>query len=120
MVPPVVEDACSHVYYFFVMRYLQAITGLERPHFVKALQAEGFPVRLGYLQPLYLLPMYQRRLALGRSGFPFALHPQPEALNYRRGACPVVERLQDHEVVLTHLIYPPLTEEAIAQRCARS
>lgn len=106
--PPVVADNCSHVYYFFGMRFDEESAGVARDLFAEAVQAEGFPVRSGYLKPLYLEPMYQRKVAIGRSGFPWSAHPGGGSISYKRGICPVVERVQEKELLLTSYIHPPL------------
>ncbi len=105
--PPVVKPDATHVYYFFVMKFDEKAAGMSRQLFAKAVRAEGFPLTAGYVRPLYLEPLYQRRIAFGKNGFPFSAHPGP--LDYSRGICPVVERLQDHDLIWTGAIYPPLT-----------
>ena len=45
----------------------------------------------------------------GKDGFPFSANPRNKQLSYDRGICPVVERLQDSELMWTNIIYPPLT-----------
>jgi dTDP-4-amino-4,6-dideoxygalactose transaminase len=109
IVPPQVEADCRHVYYFYVCRLLESEAGLPRDLFVRAVEAEGFPIRAGYVKPIYLEPMYQQRVGIGRNGFPFSTHPRE--VSYAHGICPTVERLQDHELFLTNMIYPPYTED---------
>lgn len=121
--PPVVRPNCRHVYYLFVMRYDETVAGLPRDLFVKAVAAEGFLIRPGYVKPLYLEPLYQKRIAFGRDGFPFTANPRNgTTLSYARGICPVVERLQDSELMWTNITYPPLTEvhmDAFVEACAK-
>lgn len=122
LTPPVVEEDCSHAYYFHVSKYDPETTGLPRDLFVRAVAAEGYPIRAGYVTPIYLEPMYQRRIGLGRTGFPFSTHPRSADLNYARGICPTVERLQDRELFLTHMIYPPYTKtdmDGFAHACRK-
>lgn len=107
---PKVAPDCTHVYYFYVMKYDEVTVGIPRDLFVQAFVAEGFPLRAGYLKPLYLEPMYQNKVAIGRGGFPWSAYPEGKSVSYARGICPVVERLQDREVILTAFMYPPLTE----------
>lgn len=106
--PKVAED-CSHVYYFYVMKYDERVTGIPRDLFVKAFLAEGFPLRAGYLKPLYLEPMYQRKIGIGRHGFPWTANGANSEVSYQKGICPTVERLQEKEVMLTAYMHPPLT-----------
>jgi dTDP-4-amino-4,6-dideoxygalactose transaminase len=110
LTPPKVEPDCTHVYYLHCTRMDASILGISRDAVAAALTAEGFPTRAGYLRPIYREPLYKRRVFLGRGGFPFSAHPAPETLNYDEGVCPVCERVQDAELLMTDMIHPPLTE----------
>ncbi|MSQ92713.1 MAG: DegT/DnrJ/EryC1/StrS family aminotransferase [Gammaproteobacteria bacterium] len=105
--PPDVAAGCSHVYYLYAMKYDAEVTGIPRNIFCEALTAEGFYTRAGYVKPIYLEPMYQRKLAVGSGGFPFTASPRNASLSYRKGLCPVTERMQDHELMLTTVFQPP-------------
>jgi len=107
--PPETAPDCSHVYYVYVMKYDAEATGLPRELFVEAVQAEGFQLHGGYVKPIYLEPLYQRKICHGADGYPFTANPRNDSLSYARGICPVTERLQDSELMLTNIIYPPLT-----------
>ena len=93
---PYVREGCRHVYYCWVPRYDADAMGPSRGTFVKALNAEGFPCTEGYARPLYLLPLFQRRRAIGRDGFPFTLTDR----RYDKGLCPSAERLYDEEIIV--------------------
>lgn len=95
LTPPVVRRDCRHVYYVWAARYDASATGVPRSVIAAALNAEGVPVSEGYLRPLYLLPAFQRRVAIGRHGWPFSLTDRV----YGPGLCPVAERLQDQEIL---------------------
>lgn len=110
LTPPHVADGCTHVYYFYPIKYDAAVTGIPRNLFAKAVQAEGFTLRPGYVTPLYLQPVYQKKICFGDKGYPFTASPRNAELTYARGLCPVTERLQDQDLMVTNIIYPPLTE----------
>ena len=93
LTPPAVRAGCRHVYYVWPARYDAATVGVPRHIFAKALKAEGVPMDEGYVKPLYLLPVFQRRIAFGGKGFPFDLTDQ----HYPPGLCPVCERLHFQE-----------------------
>jgi dTDP-4-amino-4,6-dideoxygalactose transaminase len=93
---PVVRPGCTHVYYMWPFRYAEDVVGVPRDVFSAALSAEGIPHNCGYLEPLYLLPVFQRRIAIGGAGFPFDLAPR----DYSRGICPTAERLYEKELML--------------------
>lgn len=111
--PPAVADNCSHVFYLYCMRYDEKTVGLPRDLFCRAVAAEGFYMRAGYIKPVYLEPMYQRKIALGPNGFPFTANPRNANLSYEPGICPVAERMEDKELVLTTAFLPPNTDEDI-------
>jgi len=69
--------------------------GTSRRAFSEALTAEGFPNAQGYVEPIYRIPMFQKRIAIGSGGFPFNLSDR----TYPDGLCPVAESMRD-----THLL----------------
>jgi dTDP-4-amino-4,6-dideoxygalactose transaminase len=92
---PVTREDCSHVYYVWAMKYDPDIWGVPRSVFSKALEAEGFPHFKGYGLPLYKLPVFQRKIAIGNKGFPF----NQSSVDYQKTNCPVVEKLEN-EILL--------------------
>jgi perosamine synthetase len=95
--PPMVRTNARHVYYIWALRYDANITGVSRETFSKALSAEGFPNELGYVRPLYLLPIFQKKISMGNEGFPFNLNPD---LDYSCGICPVAEQMYEKELII--------------------
>ncbi len=93
---PKVREGCRHNYYQWVVRYDAAAVGVSRELFAKALTAEGFPIFPGYVAPLYRLPVFRERKAIGRDGWPFTLTDR----TYQDGLCPVTERLHAEEAML--------------------
>lgn len=93
LTPPVVREDCRHVYYVWMAKYNAKITCISREKVAAALVAEGLPITEGYVTPLYMLPVFQQRKAIGREGWPFILSDR----KYEPGLCPVAERLQNEE-----------------------
>ncbi|MGE3626557.1 MAG: DegT/DnrJ/EryC1/StrS family aminotransferase [Hyphomicrobiales bacterium] len=93
--PPKVREDCTHSYYLWAARYDSATVGVSRETFVRALCAEGAPWYAGYVPPMYLLPLFRNRVAIGRDGFPFTLTDR----QYNPGLCPVAERLYRNELI---------------------
>lgn len=91
--PPKIRDGCNHVYYVWPARFNAETVGVSRKSFAKALVAEGVPVNEGYVKPRHLLPIFQRRTAVGANGFPFNLTNQP----YEQSSCPVCWQLHYEE-----------------------
>jgi len=92
---PLVRTGCRHVYYDWIIRFDEQKLGISRAIFVKALQQEGFPCFSGYVQPLYMLPLFQQRTAIGENHFPFNLTER----TYKKGLCPVAEQLYQSEII---------------------
>ncbi len=92
---PGARAGCTHAYYVWSARYDEKAAGVSREVFSKALDAEGFPHFTGYVRPLYRLPLFQRRIGFGGSGFPFTLTNR----RYEGDLCPVAERLYRAELL---------------------
>lgn len=112
--PPVIEATCKHVYYLYAMRFDAKKVGIPRAAFAKALRAEGIAIAEGYTKPLYLLPMYQKRRAYGKNGFPFTLNADA-APDYSLGLCPVAERLYGREILTTDICKYPNSEREVEE-----
>lgn len=116
LTPPRIEEGSTHAFYLYPIRYDAAVIGLSRRQFVQAVGAElpkpaGFettPLAEGYVKPLYLLSMYQQQRALGRDGYPWAFNPDI-TYDYRKGLCPVAERMYERELLLSPMVREPLT-----------
>lgn len=50
---PVTRLNCNHVYYLWPYLVDERLAGIPRGIFAKALEHEGFPVSVGYVEPLY-------------------------------------------------------------------
>lgn len=93
LTPAKPRKGTTHAYYVWTMRLDESVLGVPRNVFTKALAAEGVIVGSGYVRPLYLLPVFQKRVAFGT--FPFDLTER----TYERGLCPVTERMHERELV---------------------
>jgi len=107
--PPVVRHGVRHGYYVYAMRYDASKTGIPRDRFVAALNAEGIPVCEGYVEPIYLEPVYQQRIAFGKDGFPFTYPGYKGNVNYSRGICPVTERMHYEELITMAICHADIT-----------
>ncbi len=95
IIPPKVRINCRHNYYCWVLRIDEDILGVNRNAFSRALLAEGFPHTEGYIEPLYMLPTFKNKLAIGNRGWPFTLSNK----NYIEGLCPISESLHKKEIL---------------------
>lgn len=118
LVPPAVRKGCSHVYYLYPMRFLTDKIGISRATFVNAMRAEGISISEGYVTPIYLEPMYQKRIVYGRQNCPFNCHLWLGNVSYSPGICPVAERLYHEEFVLTDICKFPNSDREVDEFAA--
>jgi len=112
--PPFVMPDVVHGYYVYAIRYDASLVGADRASFANALRAEGIPIGEGYVEPLYLQPLYQERIAFGTAGFPFTYEGYKGSVSYDRGICPVAERMHFDELLTTDLCHADLTLDDLA------
>ena len=93
--PPQLRDNCENVFYEWVGNINEDVLGINRSIFLRALVAEGAPFGGGYVEPLYMLPVFQSRIALGKKGFPFNLSD----VDYSKISCPNVESLHKKSMI---------------------
>ena len=94
----------KHVYWVFGISYDENKIGIPRNLFCEALKAEGIPCSAGYVEPLYLNPLYLQRRA-------FAFKHYKGNAKYEKGLCPVAELLYEKELLITMMCRPPATIE---------
>ncbi|MBI2102876.1 DegT/DnrJ/EryC1/StrS family aminotransferase [Candidatus Woesearchaeota archaeon] len=108
-----VRSGCTHVYYIYPLKYDENYWGFPRSKFAQALKAEGAPIAEGYVKPLYLIPLYQRRKMYPRTAFPFVSLDSSDDPHYQKGSCPVAERMYEKELLTTNICRYPLTRDEI-------
>lgn len=108
---PFVEKFNHHVFYVYPIKIDEKRFGLSRDLFVKAMMAEGFPMSKGYVEPFYLLPVFQNKQVFNYTHFPFDYHKR--FVSYKKGICPVAERLYEKEFTFTNICQYPHTRKEI-------
>lgn len=103
--PPIVRNNVKHSYYVYPIRYNAETIGLSRERFIEVINAEGIPMYNGYTEPIYLEPVYQNRIAYGKDGFPFTYSGYYGNVDYRKGICPVTERMFYQELMFTDICH---------------
>ena len=111
MTPPVVGPEIRHGWYVYALRYEETQTGVPRARFAAALKAEGLPVFEGYVEPIYLQPVYQEQKLYGEVGCPFQCPHYHGQVSYARGICPVTERMHFREVLVTNICHGNITRK---------
>ena len=108
---PEVRRDSTHTFYIYMLRYDESYLGIKRDVFAEVLASEGVWLRPGYSKPLYLLPLYQELIAYGKQGCPFKCNFYSGKAEYRKGLCPVAERLYEKEILYTIMCKFPLKKE---------
>lgn len=114
MTMPRVRDGADHVYYVHACLW-NTETGIDRNAYVNAVKAElpcfelrekeGVKLGAGYVRPIYQLPMFRERIAIGqRAGGPLEQSWQ----DYAPGLCPVVEDLHKTRLLSHEFIVPSM------------
>ena len=105
--------SCQATYYVYPLRYLPEVIGTKREEFVKALNAEGLCFYQGYVQPLYMQPIYQNKNAF-KHGYPWSA-PENKGIetNYHTGSCPNAEKLHFEQMIINEHIRLPHTKEDV-------
>lgn len=114
-----VRENATHVYYGNPWQFDSTkAKGIHRNDFINAVRAElprtilrdDSPVLLGYgyVKPLYLLPMYQEKIAFGKDGYPFSLSSNT---NYDKGLCPVTEDMHYNKLISNELTRPGMKKK---------
>ncbi len=78
------SEATLHTNHLFIFRYdKSAFGGLPKAEFARQLAAEGVPAFMGYPEPLYKQPVFQKKN--------FLSYAIPDQVNYTNVSCPVAE-----------------------------
>ena len=106
------QNRCHSTYYVFPIRYFPTKTGEKRNRFIKVLNAEGMKFYQGYSKPLYLQPLYQKQI-LFKHGYPFSAPANSKCKkDYKKGICPIAEKLHFEEIVINeHIRFPHLKSD---------
>lgn len=116
---PIVRKDCTHSYYNHAILFDDVAAGVHRDKFAEAVRAELMPIALretegikigcGYVKPIYLQPMFQRKIAFGSKGFPWSMTGRE--YDYSQGICPVVEDLHFNTLLTHEYMRPGMTKE---------
>ncbi|WP_461209859.1 DegT/DnrJ/EryC1/StrS family aminotransferase [Desulfocurvus sp. DL9XJH121] len=114
------RPGATHSYYLLPLLFDEDRAGVGRDDFLAAVCAElqptsgrekeGVKIYGGYVQPIYWLPLFQHRVAMGSQGFPFTLAPH---VRYHRGLCPVVEELHQRRLFISDIMHAMLADEDV-------
>jgi perosamine synthetase len=106
--PPTVMSNCEHTYYVYAIQFDPARAGFSRSLFAKAMKAEGIEFSEGYVRPLYMQPVYQKKELYGKVGCPFSCPFYKGETDYSKGLCPTAEDLHFHKMLINEMVRYPL------------
>lgn len=112
-----IESDSVHSHYMMPIFFKKEIIEVERNVFLRAVNAElpvpntwdTNPLAEGYIKPLYINKLYQRKIGSGRNNFPFNLTKR----EYHNGLCPVTENLYQNELLLTPIIHEFMSKASL-------
>lgn len=117
LIPPVVYDKCKHVYYVQAFKFKKNEIGVDRNTFVNAVAAElpsaklrestGKLISSGYVKPLYLQSIYQKR---NISKCSFNCSKYDGEVSYEKGICPITEKMHYEELFTHEYMRPGMTK----------
>ena len=70
-------------------------------------EKEGVLLFNGYVKPLYLQPIFQKKIAYGLKGYPW----KNSDVEYGTGICPVAEKMYNSELFYHSLMTPGMSKE---------
>lgn len=119
--PPATRENCLHSFYLHTLKYCEELAGVGRDIFVKAVGQELAPMELresdgarvwsGYVTPLYLLPLFEKKIAYGKHGCPWTCNAHGREIHYRKGLCPNSEKMHYKEVIVHEYMMPGMTRK---------
>lgn len=109
---------CKHTYYVFPFKISADLNTDIRADMRKIFEHENLNFSYGYVRPLYLMPIFQKKQVF-KQGFPYRfLEEQGVQYKYRIGDCPEAENLHYSKLLSSEHIRPPNSSdlvEAIAE-----
>lgn len=97
LITPKVRKNCTHVYYYYVIKIEKIFFKVGRDKIIKLLNKEGiYGLGKGYSN-LHFLPLYQKKIAFGKKHFPWTANKR--YISYKRGICPISEKLEKDQVI---------------------
>ncbi len=110
---PYENESLLSTFYVYPLRFLKDQTNISREQFADAVNGEGCCFYQGYVKPLYLQPVYQKKL-LFKHNYPFsAVENQDCIMEYGEGLCKNAENLHFNEMLINEHVRHPHSSKDI-------
>jgi len=113
IIMPHVDAGNTHVYYLFPMQINLKFFTSDKDALVNELTSLGVPGLSTRYVNLHLLPIFQSKIAIGASGFPWTFEKSRKDISYQKGLCPVAETLQEKTYLSFYMNDYALTKKDI-------
>ncbi len=115
--PTKVRDKATHAYYVHPLQFDEDIAGVSRNVFINAVKSElapmaglesaGVHITCGYLS-IHKQPMFQKKIAIGKHGYPWTSPLYKGTVDYTGDICPVTEEVNAKRLFHHDIMLPPL------------
>jgi len=113
LLTPAIRAECTHAFYVYPMILDVELLGVPRSRIIDALEAEGMEGLAGGYANLHLMPIYQEKIAYGSLGFPWTSDICKRDVDYKKGICPVAEKMHDETFLGFEMCLHDLPDENI-------
>lgn len=96
LITPKVYEGNTHVYYTYALQIDRNIIKESKFEIIDRLTKAGVPNISGKYPVIYLLPIFQNKIAFGNLGFPWNYNNEINKVSYEKGICPVAEDLLEN------------------------
>jgi dTDP-4-amino-4,6-dideoxygalactose transaminase len=97
-----ITEGCMSSYWFYMFRMNEAEAGCSREEFCGALTAEGINCKKGYIPMcVYEEELFRNKSVYSGTSFPFELPYYDGNIEYKKGLCPIAEKVLETAVCLT-------------------
>ena len=110
---PKLMDGNTHAYYIYGMKIDTEFLGVKRENIIKALEAEGLTGLANGYANIHLLPLFQKKIAYGKNGFPWTSNICSNQISYKKGICPIAEKLHDETFIGFEMCLHKLTKKEV-------
>ena len=112
---PFVPKNQTHSYYMFPILLDPKVLEVDKKFIFDALIKEGVQGLNNSYPIIYELPMYKKKIAYGKKGFPWSL--SKKKINYNKGLCPVAEHLNENKIITLEICLFNLEKKDINLIC---